>query len=67
MLTDEERRAISDYRFARRIATEAGAARSLIEIGLNTAKTKGPAGTAIPPSHEHVHPSTGKDNEHPNS
>ncbi|WP_152664548.1 Arc family DNA-binding protein [Devosia geojensis] len=29
-------------------------------------KAKGPAGAATPPSHEHVLPSKGKDNDHSN-
>jgi hypothetical protein len=60
MLTDDERAAIQDYRYHNRIGTEAGAARSLIKIGLEAENKKGPAEAATSPDHDQ-NPTSQKD------
>ncbi|MET3925905.1 hypothetical protein [Devosia sp. 2618] len=53
MLTESEDQAIQNFRFANRIGTKAGAARTLIERGLaaNHENEKSPAEAATSPSH----------------
>lgn len=51
MVSSSELAALDEYRWTHRLRSRAEAVRNLISIGVSEDE-KGPAGTAIPPSHD---------------